>query len=266
MFLQYFSLKFNPFTKEVPTEDLFISQDLQELEQRLKYLQHTRGIGLVAGEPGTGKSTTLRKFVTELNPSLYRHCYFSLATVTLNEFYHGLALKLGEQPTHKRVAMFRQIQQAICNMYYDNRITPVIVLDEIHLASSKLLEDLRLIFNFKMDSQNPFILILSGQPPIRNKLGLNINKPLRQRLTVKHIMQGLKQEEIKDYCNSRLRLAGLVEDIITEPAFEAIYANSNGIPRVVNSLMTNSLIYACNQNQRRVDEEVIYHAQIELNI
>lgn len=266
MFLQYFGLKFNPFTKEVPADKLYISQDLQELEQRLKYLQNTRGIGLVAGEPGAGKSTTLRRFVSELNPSLYRHCYFSLATVTVSEFYQGLALELGEQPVHKKVAIFRQIQQAVSSMYYDNRITPVIILDEIHLASNKLLEDLRLIFNFKMDSQNPFILILAGQPTIRNKLGMNINKPLRQRLTVKHIMQGLKQEEIKDYCKSRLELAGLVEDIITDSAFEAIYANSNGIPRVVNSLMTNSLIYACNQNQRQINEEVVYHAQNELNI
>lgn len=117
-----------------------------------------------------------------------------------------------------------------------------------------------------MDLQNPFILIMSGQPTIRNKLDMNINKPLRQRLTVKHIMQGLKKEEIKDYCKSRLELAGMVEDIVTEAAFEAIYANSNGMPRVVNSLMTNSLIYACNQNQRRIDEEVVYHAQNELNI
>ena len=77
-------------------------------------------------------------------------------------------------------------------MYYDRRITPVIVLDEIHLASNKVLEDLRLIFNFKMDSQNPFILILAGQPLIRSKLTMNINNPLRQRLVVKYIMQGLR--------------------------------------------------------------------------
>ncbi|GAB6181784.1 hypothetical protein JCM14036_31030 [Desulfotomaculum defluvii] len=119
MFLQYFGLKFNPFTKEVPADKLYISQDLQELEQRLKYLQTTRGIGLVAGEPGAGKSTTLRKFVSELNPSLYRHCYFLLATVTVSEFYQGLALELGEQPAHKKVVIFRQIQQAVSSMYYD---------------------------------------------------------------------------------------------------------------------------------------------------
>jgi general secretion pathway protein A len=223
MFTQYFGLKFNPFTKEIPPDKLFISQDLLELESRLQYLQKNRGIGLVAGEPGSGKSTALRKYVSELNPSLYRSCYFSLATVTVLEFYQGLALELGEQPKHKKVAIFHQIQQAINSMYYDRRITPVIILDEIHLASNKLLEDLRLIFNFKMDSQNPFILILAGQPLIRSKLTLNINNPLRQRLVVKYILQGLKLEEIKEYCSSRLRQAGLVEEIFTDSAIHASY-------------------------------------------
>ena len=266
MFTQYFGLKFNPFTKEVATDKLFISQDLLELESRLKYLQDTRGFGLVAGEPGSGKSTALRKFVSELNPALYKHCYFSLSTVTVLEFYYGLALELGEEPRHKKVAVFHQIQQAINSMYYERRITPVIVLDEIHLASNKVLEDLRLIFNFKMYSQNPFILILAGQPLIRSKLAMNINNPLRQRLVVKYIMQGLKDDELKDYCLSRLRLAGLVEDIITDSAFEAIYASTNGLPRLVNSLLTNCLLYAYGQKLRQIDEEVVYQAQSELNI
>lgn len=266
MFTQYFGLKFNPFTKEVAVDKLFVSQDLQELESRLKYLQDTRGIGLVAGEPGSGKSTALRKFVSGLNPALFKPCYFSLSTVTVLEFYHALALELGEEPKHKKVAVFHQIQQAINSMYHERRITPVIVLDEIHLASNKVLEDLRLIFNFKMDSQNPFILILAGQPLIRSKLAMNINNPLRQRLTVKHIMQGLKAEELKDYCYTRLKNAGLMEDIFTDAAFEAIYSTTNGLPRVVNSLITNCLLYAFSKKQLQIDEEVVYQAQTELNI
>lgn len=266
MFTQYFGLKFNPFTKEVPVDKLFISEDLLELESRLKYLQNTRGIGLVAGEPGSGKTTALRKYVSELNPALFKYCYFSLATVTVLEFYQGLALELGEVPKFKKLANFHQIQQAINSMYYDRKITPVIILDEIHLAPNKLLEDLRLIFNFKMDSQNPFILILAGQPLIRSKLTLNINNPLRQRLVVKYVVQGLKAKELKDYCSSRLEQAGLIENIFDDSALEAIYASTNGLPRLINSLLTNCLLYACEKKQRHIDEEVVYQAQSELNV
>lgn len=266
MFLQFFGLKFNPFTKEIPTEQLFLSQDLLELDSRLKYLQTTRGIGLIAGEPGTGKSTALRKYVSELNPALYKPAYFSLATVTVLEFYQGLALELGEEPKHKKITLFHQIQKAISTLYYERRITPVIVLDEIHLASNKVLEDLRLMFNFQMDSQNPFILILAGQPLIRSKLSLSVNNPLRQRLMVKHIMQGLKADELGDFISSRLKIAGIHEEIFTQSAIEGIYAITNGSPRLVNSLVTASLLSACEKKVRQVDEEIVYQAQAELNI
>lgn len=266
MFTQFFGMKFNPFTKEIASQDLFLSKDLKELDSRLKYLQTTRGIGLVIGEPGSGKSTALRKYVNGLNPALYKHCYFSLSTVTLLEFYHGLALELGEEPKFKKIALFHQIQHAINVLYSERRITPIIILDEIHLTSNKVLEDLRLIFNFNMDSQNPFILILAGQPLIRSKLTLNINNPLRQRLTVKHVMQGLGPEELYSYISSRLELAGVHEQIFLETAINAMYAITGGLPRVVNQLATNCLLCAYDKKQRTVDEEIVYQAQGELNI
>ncbi len=264
MFTQFYGLKFNPFSKEIDSDQLYASQDLKELESRLKYLQQVRGIGLVAGEPGCGKTTALRRYVEELNPAHYKPCYFTLSTVTVLEFYQGLALALGEQPKNKKVALFHQIQGAIGSLYYERRITPVIVLDEIHLADSKVLEDLRLLFNFKMDSQNPFILILSGQSSIRNRLALNVNHPLRQRITAKYSMQGLKPEEVGDYCSSRLKNAGLHEEIFTPAALENIYSITHGLPRLVNNLATTCLICAYGKKLRQIDAEVVYQAQQEL--
>jgi type II secretory pathway predicted ATPase ExeA len=266
MFTQFFGLKFNPFSKEITTDQMFPSLDLQEFDSRLQYLQTTRGIGLIAGEPGSGKSSALRKYVDSLNPALYKACYFSLSTVTVLEFYQGLALELGEEPKFKKIALFHQIQQAIKSLYLERKITPVIILDEIHLASNKVLEDLRLILNFNMDSQNPFILILAGQPIIRNKLSLTINNPLRQRLMVKHLMQGLKSEEVAPYCHSRLKLAGLHEELFSASALEAIYAITSGMPRLINNLVTTSMLCACEKRERHIDEELIYQAQTELNI
>jgi len=85
-----------------------------------------------------------------------------LSIVTMLEFYQGLAFELGKQLKHKKVRISRQVQWAISNLYYEYRVTPVIVPDEIHLVINKILEDLRLLFNFEMDFQNPLILILAG--------------------------------------------------------------------------------------------------------
>ncbi|MGF7185403.1 type II secretory pathway predicted ATPase ExeA [Desulfitispora alkaliphila] len=241
MFPQFFGLKYNPFGKELDISDTYESNDIKEFKSRFKYIQSSRGIFLLMGEPGTGKSTALRNVTAGLNPGLYKPCYFTLSTVTVMDFYRGLLMALGEIPANRKVTMFHQIQQAISSLYYDQKITPVIMLDEIQLVSNGILEDIRLLFSFKMDSENPFVLILAGQPQIRNKLGLSVNSPLKQRISIKHIMQGLKKDEIEDYLATRLKVAGALENIFTPAAAEAIYSVSKGIPRLVNNLATASL-------------------------
>lgn len=266
MFTQFFGLKYNPFAKEFDISDTYESSDIKEFKSRFKYIQSSRGIFLLMGEPGTGKSTALRNITANLNPGLYKPCYFTLSTVTVMDFYRGLLIALGEIPSNKKVTMFHQIQQAISSLYHDQKVTPVIMLDEVQLVSNSILEDIRLLFSFKMDSENPFVLILAGQPQIRNKLGLSVNAPLRQRISIKHIMQGLRKEEIEDYLATRLKAAGVLENIFTPTAIEAIYSVSKGIPRLVNNLATASLMYACAKRQERLDEETVYQGQKDFDI
>jgi type II secretory pathway predicted ATPase ExeA len=266
MFTQYFGLKFNPFDKDIEVNDIFQSSDLNELNSRLRYIQSVRGIFVVIGEPGTGKSTALRKFASAMNPGLYKPCYFTLSTVTVMDFYRGLLSSLGEIPSSRKVTMFGQIQQTIITLYNEQRITPVIMLDEVHTLSNSILEDLRLLFSFEMDSKTPFILILSGQTQLRNKLQLGINAPLRQRITLKHVMQGLKREELPEYLSSRLRVAGLNQNIFQTGAIDALYSISNGVPRLVNNFATASLMYACASKKNEIDEEVVYQGKKDLDI
>jgi type II secretory pathway predicted ATPase ExeA len=100
----------------------------------------------------------------------------------------------------------------------------------------------------------------------RNKLQLAVNAPLKQRIAVKYVMQGLKPEELSDYIFTRLKSAGLHENIFTQVAIEAIYSASKGVPRLVNSLATSSLMYACLIKQKHIDEEIVYQGQKDFDI
>lgn len=266
MFKQFYGMKFNPFSKELDIDNSFESHDLMEVKSRFKYIKSTRGIFVLIGEPGTGKSTALRSFVKELNPGLYKCSYFTLATVSVSDFYRGLLTELGEIPSSRKVSMFKQIQSTIKSLYYDQKITPVIILDEVHMLSNSILEELRLLFSFNMDSENPYILILSGQTQLKSKLNLSINAPLKQRITIKHTMEGLQRDEVYEYLNSRMKLAGVVTKIFSEESAEAIASVSKGIPRMINKVTTATLMYAYSMKKEIIDEDCVYQGYKECEL
>jgi len=260
MYKSFYSLSHNPFTKEVKTSNLFPSNSFKEATARLNYLKKTKGIGVVVGEPGSGKTSTLRALADDLNPSLFKVIYFPLSTGTVMDFYRGLALGLGEKPCHRKVDLFKQIQHSITNLAKDQKITPVFILDEMQLAANKFLNDLGILFNFSMDSENPFILILAALPFFMDKLSLNQNQSLNQRIVMRYQFNPLTKEEVNDYIDHQLELAGANHSIFSPQAIEAITLRSRGLPRLINNLATNSLLLGCQLEADTINEEIVFKA------
>jgi type II secretory pathway predicted ATPase ExeA len=267
MFTQYFGLKFNPFIKEIATTALYPSKDLRELTSRLEHMKTTRGFFLLTSEPGCGKTTVLRQFVASLNQGIFKVCYTALSTVTVMDFYRGLILRMGEEPTYKKISMFEQLQGLIRSSYHEKGVTPLFILDEAHSLSSSVLEDIQAIFNFKMDAENPFILVFAGLNTIRTRLHLGIHQALRQRFTGNYHMTGLSRDEIPEYLASRLTVAGAANpNVFTEAAGEIVFSNTKGIPRLINNLATAALTCAYAKNQQSIDDEVVYQASKDIEI
>lgn len=266
MFKAFYSLSAQPFSKEIKSSDMFASSAYQELMARLDYLKDNRGIGMVVGEAGSGKTSALRSFVSSLNPALFKVIYFPLATVTVNDFYRGLAYNLDLEPAFRKIDLFKQIQDAIMNYYVGKKITPFIILDELQLATSSFLSDLHLLFNFSMDAQNPFGMVLCGMPALAMKMSLTHHQPLTQRLIMRYKMPALSKEETKAYINHQMQLAGANYPVFSEAAIESIATVSRGWPRLINSLGTNSLVYGCQKGLKHVDEEAVRLAAIDLGM
>ncbi len=237
--------------------DAFLSKSYQEALNGLKYLQKSKGIGLVIGDPGAGKTFTLRSFKDSLNPALYHVVYFPLSTGGVMDFYRGLAYGLGEEPKFRKVDLFRQIQQGIERMDQERKVTPVFILDEMHMAKDAFLQDLAILFNFHMDSSNPFILILAGLPHLKTRLNLNHHRPLTQRIVMRYQLQPLSKDDVHAYVDHHLKLAGAKMPIFTAPALEAIALRSQGWPRVINTLTINSLLYGAQLKKEQIDEEIV---------
>lgn len=263
MYKTYYSLAKEPFSKEIGAINAFQSTSYQEALNGLKYLQKSKGIGLITGDPGAGKTFTLRAFKESLNSALYHVIYFPLSTGGVMDFYRGLAYGLGEEPKFRKVDLFRQIQQGIERMDQERKVTPVFILDEMHMAKDAFLQDLALLFNFHMDSSNPFILVLAGLPHLKTRLKLNHHRPLSQRIIMRYQLQPLNKEDVSAYIDHQLNLAGSKMPIFTETAIEAITLRSQGWPRVINKLATNCLLYGAQLKKQQIDEEIVRMAAEE---
>lgn len=266
MYKSFFGFQQQPFDKGIDSSMLFQSLSYKEVLARLDYLRTTRGFGLITGDPGVGKTSTLRVFAESLNPSLYKVMYFPMSSGTTMDFYRGLALSLGEEPKFRKVDLFYQIQNAIIELYDKRRITPVFILDEMQSASGQFLNDLSIIFNFDMDKRNPFIVVLAGLPTLSNRLGLNQNRSLDQRIVTRFHFSPLSPDEVKDYIKHRFSHAGVSRNLISDNAYEAISSSSGGYPRLVGNLVTQCLILAFQKQTDLIDEEIVFAASSEAGI
>jgi type II secretory pathway predicted ATPase ExeA len=160
-----FGLKGRPFDKNIPSRDLYRWPGLEELDARLEMCKRSRGIMLLTGEPGTGKTVALRRFVDRLNAEHYLPVYLPLATVTVLDAYAQLNRAIGGQEVRSKSLLLREIQLGVAQLAAQGK-QPVIILDEADLLRSALFDELRILLNFEMDSRDPLLLILAGQPQL----------------------------------------------------------------------------------------------------
>lgn len=250
-YIARFGLEFNPFLKN--SREIIIENDeYHEIQFRLDYLVETKGFGLLTGSPGLGKTTAIRNFANALNPAKYKVIYSSLSTLTVQEFYRSLVESFGANPAFRKSDNFKIIQENITRLSIEKRITPVIILDEANHISNSILADLKLLFNFEMDSRDRAVVLLAGLPQLNNTLRLNTNEPLRQRLVMNYNLEGLNKEEGRFYICEKLKGAGCTKEIFEPNAIEALLNSANGTPRILNTLCNASLLIAHNNGHNSI--------------
>lgn len=260
MITAYFGLKKLPFVKEIKTDQMFETFDIREAYARLSYVRQNRGILLLTGEPGAGKTSVVRKFVDTLNPQTHQHCYTPHVTISRSELYRQLNLILKLPPKMRKTDLFEQIQRSILEMYENSGKTPVIILDEMQMADHQTLQELVPLTNFQMDSKVPFILILIGQPEFRDTLKRRIHEPLNQRITLRYHMAGLNPDETPPFIRHALKIVGRSDPLFEESSFEVLHQLAHGLPRKVGNLCLAAMTLAMAKKRQTVDADCVVQA------
>ena len=254
-----YGLEFNPFLKN-SKEILFVGSEYKEALFRLDYLARTKGFGLLTGAPGRGKTTLVRNWSAKLNPSLFKVIYTSLSTVTVNEFYRDLALSLGAQAAYRKTENFHAIQDEITRLSLDKKKTPVFIIDEANYVSNAVLNDLKILFNFEMDSRDRAVVLLVGLPQINNTLRLSSHEPLRQRIIMNYNLDGLTKEEGREYIETKMNGAGCNQPVFEAGAIEAIINAADGTVRMISKLCNASLTIGNSRNMNLITADVVMQA------
>jgi general secretion pathway protein A len=258
-----FGLKRLPFDKSIATADLYLWPGIEELIARLQMAKSARGIMLLTGEPGTGKTATVRRFVDSLNKEHYVCCYLPLSTVTILDAYGQLNRALGGTEVRSKSRMFDEIQRGVAELTGQGK-QPVIIFDEADLLRSAMFDELRILLNFEMDSKDPLLLILVGQPQLLAKLALRIHLPFRQRVAMRYRMPAMDEQQTRGYVEHQLQLAGRRQRLFTDEAMMQLFVQSGGVARAIGNLAMTAMTNAALAGKDLVDLDEVIAASREV--
>jgi type II secretory pathway predicted ATPase ExeA len=194
--------------------------------------------------------------VSELDKNRYHILYVYDSDLTPRNFYVETLRQLGYKPRFYRGDAKRQLTKALSDLSQTGQI-PVIAVDEAHLLSHEMLEEIRFLMNWNMDSKSACSLILMGQSELRSKLKLQIHQAIDGRVDMRFHLMPMNREETYSYIKRRLEMAQSHREIFTEAALKALHDYSGGIPRKVNKAAHASLMAAASQNKTLVDDYLV---------
>jgi general secretion pathway protein A len=268
MYKDFYHLQAIPFGLTPDPNYIFKTESYLEVTANLNYcIEHSKGIVVMTGEVGTGKTTTLRSMLQQFGHDILAVYIFN-PYLTVSEFFEMLidGLKLGLPRSASKAELLSAIARILA-IRHSKGLRTVLVVDEAHGLSMSLLEEIRLLANFETNSEKLLQVILCGQPELREILNQPQLRQLKQRVSLRCTVSPLTTVEINKYIRFRLKKAGAERVDIFEPnAVDLIGQISLGIPRVINNICDNALLYGYAGGHHTISRQLINEVITNLDL
>lgn len=261
MYTSYYGLD-NSFLK-VKTKE-YESEDYKNVINRIKYVKEVKGIGLIVGKPGSGKTYTVTSFIDKINKELYEIVYIKATVVSSFEFLKLICNELGiDVGNCYKGDIYNKIKRKIREIKKERREF-ILIIDAAENLDSKALEEIKNLYEIDEERKETITILLVGTEEVKEELKKAKYETLRQRIIVNYNMQGLTREEVKQYIKEKIEEAGGT-NIYTETAINALYSISEGNIRNLNKIILSSLMIGYLNKSPKIDEEIVRMAKSELD-
>ena len=256
MHLQHFDLKYNPLGKEGKTT--VDEEQYQILKPKLDNLLATRGIGVITGESGVGKTRGVNHWISTLNPHTCKVIYQPDTNFGAFCIFRQLADKLGLELVGRYSSLWRNVKEELSHCYHEKKITPIWVLDEAQQLSQKFLADLPLFLNHKGDTEDPMVLLLIGSPRLLYTLHKQSFEPLISRIQFHFAWEAIENvDSFKKLVHSAFERAGAKSALMSETGLQMIHVATKGRLRYANRIVTQCLQEAASQKLNHIPDDII---------
>lgn len=260
----FYGLQKEPFSQGIKINDLYPLPDLSALVTRFKYCTNLRAVGIITGEIGSGKSTSLRFACSELHPSEFKIIPLVAHSGTLMEFLKQCCIQLGETQLSPSITkLLKTFRDLLLEIALKN-MSPVLIIDEAHLMRDEIFAQLHTLSQYEFDSKPVLSIILCGQTYLLDKLNSIASRAFASRVVGRTHLESLDLEHMRGYIKHHLEITGIKEQLFTEESILAIHQGSGGLLRRANILARGALIAAASENKKMVSPENVRIAATEI--
>jgi general secretion pathway protein A len=258
VYREFYGLKELPFALTPDPRFIYFTPSHTEVMANLHYgIESGKGLVVVTGEVGTGKTTILRWMMQRLDRTVLVAYVFN-PRLTVPEFYQHITTLLDVQKWETKSELLIALGRTL-ESRHARGLRTVLIIDEAQGLSTYVLEEIRLLSNFESDTAKQLQIILTGQPELRDVLNQTDLRQLKQRVALRCEIKPLPNvEETERYITSRLLVAGAERtDIFSPGAVDYIFRCSEGIPRQINNLCDNSLLAGFSAGEQVIGRAII---------
>lgn len=267
-FLEFYGLNGQPFSNAPDNRFYFNSEQHSHALLRLKYaVDSMKGLSVLIGDIGTGKTTLARRMLEELPDQEYESALLIIihSSVTPEWLLKKISVQLGVRDvSDAKVEIIGQLYQRLVQIHEEGRKSVVLVDEAQMLNSRELMEEFRGLLNIENSDGKLLSFVFFGMSGLSECLALD--PPLEQRVAVKYKLTSLDAEATGSYIRHRLKVAGCEKDLFAPEAYHAIQEHSRGIPRLINTICDNALFEGFLVKKEMIDEEMIREIAQDLDL